>query len=139
MAEAYCSELEEQGCKTLPTNILIWLKYWSELMIMLGDPLCREEVITLFTKYADQILTKRINSYKTHIDSTFGNPSCKNCNESNMIECSNQGLRNMRAKDGETEFGGKAIMKYQTCGTCITSEDIAMKRFRKCWCCLCRS
>ena len=45
--------------------------------------------------------------------------------------CCNQGLRNMRTKDGETEFGGKAIMKCQTCGTCITSENIAMKNIDK--------
>ena len=72
-----------------------WLKYWTKLMNMLGDPLRKEEFITLFTKYADQILTTRINGYMTHIDSTFGNPSCKNCDESDMIECSDQGLRNM--------------------------------------------
>ena len=100
-------------------------------MNMLGDPLRKEEFITLFTKYADQILTTRINGYMTHIDSTFGNPSCKNCDESDMIECSDQGLRNMRAKDGETEFGGKAIMKCQNCGTCITSEDIVLENINE--------
>ena len=131
VVEAYCSAVEEQGRKTLHTHILLWLKYWTKLMNMLNDPLRKEEFITLFTKYADQILTTRINGYMTHIDSTFGNPSCKNCDESDMIECSDQGLRNMRTKDGETEFGGKAIMKCQNCGTCITSEDIVIENINE--------
>ena len=48
-----------------------------------------------------------------------------------MIECGDQGLRNMRTKDGETEFGGKAIMKCQNCGTCSTSEDIVIGNLEK--------
>ena len=48
-----------------------------------------------------------------------------------MIECSDQGLRNMRAKGGETEFGGKAIMKCQNCCTSITSEDIVIENINE--------
>ena len=47
--------------------------------------------------------------------------------KNDMIECSDQGLRNMRTKDGETEFGGKAIMKCESCGTSVTSEEIIIQ------------
>ena len=79
VVDAYCSAVEEQRRKTLHTHILIWLKYWSQLMNMLGDPLLKEEFITLFTKYADQILTTRINGYMAHIDSSYANPLCRSC------------------------------------------------------------
>ena len=79
VVEAYCSAVEEQDRKTLHTHILIWLKYWSDLMNMLGDPLRKEEVVTLFTTYADQILTTRINGYMVDIDSSYANPLCRNC------------------------------------------------------------
>ena len=67
--EAYCSVVEEQGQKILHTYIPLWLKYWSDLMNMLDDPLRKEEVVTLFTKHADQILTTRINGYMAPHDS----------------------------------------------------------------------
>ena len=131
---AYCVAVEEQGRKTLHSHILVWLKEWSKLMDWLGNQEKREEIQALFETYTDSVLSTQINSYMAPYDSTFTFSKCEEPECSGAMQhCSDQDLRNLRTRTGETEFGGKSIIccKNEACKVKLTSEEITMKNIKK--------
>ena len=126
--EAYCAAIEEQGRKTLHTHILIWLKKWSNIMDAISDPNRKQEVEDIFTQYANQITSTKLNAYMEGYGTPkpFDFSQCHECNLG-MEVCSDQDLRNLRTKLGQTQFGNKNIIFCRNCNCGLSSEEIAMK------------
>ena len=67
-------------------------------------------------------------------DPTFTFSKCEEPECSGAMQhCSDQDLRNLRTRTGETEFGGKSIIccKNEACKVKLTSEEITMKNINK--------
>ena len=101
-------------------------------MDWLGDQQKRQEVQESFETYTDSVLSTQLNSYMAPHDATFSFSKCEECLE-DIKHCSNQDLRNLRTKTGETEFGGKSIIccTNEECNIKLSSEEITMKNINK--------
>ena len=110
----------------------MWLKEWSKLMDWLGNKEKRQEIQELFEAYTDSVLSTQLNSYMAPHNDTFSFTKCEECFE-DMENCSNQDLRNLRTRTGETEFGEKSIIccTNKECNIKLSSEEITMKNINK--------
>ena len=110
----------------------MWLKEWSKLMDWLGNKEKRQEIQELFEAYTDSVLSTQLNSYMAPHNDTFSFTKCEECFE-DMENCSNQDLRNLRTRTGETEFGDKSIIccTNKECNIKLSSEEITMKNINK--------
>ena len=101
-------------------------------MDWLGDQQKRQEVQELFETYTDSVLSTQLNSYMAPHDKSCSFSKCEECLE-DIKHCSNQDLRNLRTKTGETEFGEKSIIccTNKECNIKLSSEEITIKKINK--------
>ena len=102
------------------------------MMDWLGNQEKRQEIQELFEAYTDNVLSTQLNSYMAPHDDTFSFSKCEEC-FGDIKHCSNQDLRNIRTRTGETEFGEKSIIccTNEECNIKLSSEEITMKNINK--------
>ena len=102
------------------------------MMDWLGNQEKRQEIQELFETYTDNVLSTQLNSYMAPHDDTFSFSKCEEC-FGDIKHCSNQDLRNLRTRTGETEFGEKSIIccTNEECNIKLSSEEITMKNINK--------
>ena len=131
--DAYCVATEEQGRKTLHGHILVWLRKWYQLWKSGG--VSEGELKTAFERaiitYAKRVSTTKIFGEN---DRNCPNPCDDACARTSqgidtMFGADEQGIRNLRTKNGRSgidDSNRKAILKCGTCEQSYTSEDIAV-------------
>jgi hypothetical protein len=124
---AWALACEEQSRLTLHSHFLLWIKNWNSLLDGLGDITKRDQFVKILKEFTKQVLSTRMHAiYEDDC-------SLNKCNEcsNEIIKCSDQGLRELRTKDGQTEFGNKAIVQCSNCKKNHSSDDLAMERLDK--------
>ena len=126
--DAWTYTVEEQGRKTLHAHFLLWVKDWRSLINGLANDGTRAAFENHAKSYAGKIMTSHL------FGDNCNRPKCKNtCTQptSPLSHCSEQDIRNMRTRSGETVFGGKTIVKCESCGFTATSEELVLQRVRQ--------
>jgi hypothetical protein len=95
---AWACAIEEQGRKTLHAHFLFWIENWDEVLEGLSDITKRDEFASILKDYASKIMCSTMHSLE--------DLQCL-CGESvdNMMNCTDQDMRNLRTFQGESSLG----------------------------------
>jgi hypothetical protein len=115
--QCWSHAVEEQGQKTLHAHFLLWLVNWSDLLQRLCNANARQEATANLEDCIDKVLTTKLHG--------FGESTPRACPgdclaTQDAVQCTLQDLRNLRCKNRESSFGGKAVL---LCGECKTAFD----------------
>lgn len=126
----YTCAVEEQGRKTLHGHWILWVQEWSDLMKRLhsSNMNTRDSAVRDLTKYIDSIMsTKLFGGLNARTLPTAHEHVCNTDDEVSRdkpMDCTNQDLRNLRYKHGDTSFGGGSIAQCESCKKSFTSKEM---------------
>ena len=125
--EAFCAAIEEQGRKTLHGHWIIWLKNWAELLKGLRSEkvAVREQAARELEAYIDSIMSTKLFGG----DETLINVACAHECSTGMTPnppeiCSDQDLRNLRYKHGNSSLGKHQCFQCTDCAEKFTVDDL---------------
>ena len=124
---AYMGAVEEQSRGTLHCHFLLWVKNYSHVRKGMANQSNTKKWEKILCNYADTIMSCKMNAL---IDPHQKQLKCLVCG-GDIRKCSNQDLRELRTKNGESSFGEKKIIQCMKCNRGFSSEDIAKKKLEK--------
>lgn len=127
----YAYAVEEQGRKTLHAHFLLWVRDWEKVLDGLANPALRDKYKDILEKYGSEVMSTHMFGVDPKVVPRDCPATCANTNDG-VVECqmcTDQDLRSMRTKAGESSFGGKNIFRC-SCGQTYCSERITINRIK---------
>jgi hypothetical protein len=130
--KAWSTAVEEQGRKTLHHHWILWVEGWSDLMKCMHaqDEPTRKTASIALQKYVDTVLsTKLFGTSECEQEAILKVHACAHkCTDSAAVGkvemCSNQELRHLRYKYGQSDLGEDFILHCKTCGVKMKMQTL---------------
>jgi hypothetical protein len=124
--DAWNTAIEEQGRKTLHSHWILYVKEWSTLLqgLYSNDTLERSRAAAKLSTYVESVFSTKLFGLDKNITKMAYKHDCSVLQPPMPKICSDQDLRNLRFKHGESNFKGENFLICGECEKVFSSKEL---------------